>query len=61
MIARFSFAFIGVSAFYFGLISFIRAETVPGCWLAPALIVGLLVLFSTSQRTKFLKFEDEIK
>lgn len=58
VIARSLFAFIGVSAFYFGLISFIRAEIVFGCWLLPASIVGLLVAFSTYQRVKYLRFED---
>lgn len=57
--ARFLNAFIGVSSIYFGLTNFIRAEVVPGCWLAPALSVGLLVTYSTSQRIKFLRFESE--
>lgn len=57
--ARFLNAFIAVSSIYLGLTNFVRAEIVPGCWLAPALGVGLLVAYSTSQRFKFLKFEDE--
>ncbi len=57
--ARFLNVIIGVGAVFFTLTSYAGTETVTGCWLLPALLVGLLVAYSTNRRGRFFNFENE--
>lgn len=58
-IARVSLAFVGVSTIAYTLSAIARSQPTLRCWFPLALIIGLLELYSVTQRTKHLKFEDE--
>lgn len=54
----FTVAFVGVTAFYFGLISFVEAEISGVCWLIPALTVGILNTLSVLNRLRYFEFSN---
>ena len=59
LVIRFFIGSFIVSSLYFGLINFVRADTVPGCWLIPSLIVGTVTAYNTYQRIKYLDFANK--